>query len=152
MNNYGFEVNPSDIQIREFQFPADYEAVHNLWAHIEKGVRIGRSDSLREIEKKIQRDPDLFLVAEYQSRIVGTIIGGFDGRRGIIYHLAVANDARGQGIGSLLLNQVEDRLRSKGCLKSYLMVTPDNEEAMHYYEQRGWHYMDYVRPYGKDLL
>ena len=144
-------MNPTKVQIREFLFPADYERVHHLWASIKKGVRVGRSDSLREIEKKIQRDPDLFLVAEHQHQIVGTIIGGFDGRRGIIYHLAVAGELRGQGIGSLLLNSVEERLRLKGCLKSYLMVTPDNEEAMHYYEQRGWHHMDYVRLYGKDL-
>lgn len=145
------EVNPSDLHIREFRFPADFESVHNLWAHIEKGVRVGRSDSLAEIEKKVQRDPDLFLVAEYQGQIIGTIIGGFDGRRGIIYHLAVSSEARGQGVGSLLLQQVEERLRAKGCLKSYLMVTPDNEEAMRYYEQRGWHHMDYVRLYGKEL-
>jgi hypothetical protein len=31
------------------------------------------------------------------------------------------------------------------------MVTPDNEEAMRYYKQRGWHHMNYVRLYGKDL-
>jgi N-acetylglutamate synthase len=145
------EVNPVEVQIREFCFPEDYEQVRRLWESMEKGVRVGRSDTLNEIAKKLQRDPDLFLVAERDQQIVGTVIGGYDGRRGIIYHLAVASSLRGQGIGSLLLNEVETRLRSKGCLKSYLMVTPDNKEAMRYYEQRGWHHMDYVRLYGKDL-
>jgi len=55
------------------------------------------------------------------------------------------------GIGTELLNEVETRLRNKGCLKCYLMVTPENEPAMRYYEHHGWHHMDYVRLYGKDL-
>jgi ribosomal protein S18 acetylase RimI-like enzyme len=79
------------------------------------------------------------------------VIGGFDGRRGLLYHLAVAKEFRGQGIGTSLLNEVESRLRARGCFKCYLMVTPENDEAAQYYEQHGWHLMDYVRPYGKDL-
>jgi len=144
-------VNSQLATIREFHFPADYQQVHQLWESIEKGVRVGRSDTPFEIEKKIARDPDLFLVAEIADNIVGSVIGGFDGRRGLIYHLAIAREFRGHGIGTSLLNEVESRLRAKGCLKSYLMVMSDNEEAAHYYEQHGWHHMDYVRLYGKDL-
>ena len=139
------------IHIREFRFPEDYEHVHQLWEAMEKGVRVGRSDTLAEVEKKIARDPDLFLVAEHAEKIIGSVIGGFDGRRGLLYHLAVAKEFRGQGIGTSLLNEVESRLRAKGCLKCYLMVTPENDEAAQYYEHHGWHLMDYVRPYSKDL-
>lgn len=139
------------VQIREFRFPEDFEPVHQLWAAMEKGVRVGRSDTRAEIEKKITRDPDLFLVAEHAEKIIGTVIGGFDGRRGLLYHLAVAKEFRGQGIGTRLLEEVEHRLRAKGCLKCYLMVTPENDEAAQYYQRHGWHYMDYVRPFGKDL-
>jgi ribosomal protein S18 acetylase RimI-like enzyme len=145
-------VTSSEITIRVFRFPEDYDQARQLWEAMEKGVRFGRSDVPAEIEKKLARDPDLFLVAEKDHQIVGTVIGGFDGRRGLLYHLAVAGALRGQGIGSRLLAEVESRLRVKGCLKCYLMVTPDNDEAMRYYEQRGWHHMDYVLPYGKDLL
>ena len=144
-------MNPTDLQLREFCFPDDYASVRQLWESMEKGVQVGRSDTLEEIQKKLARDPDLFLVVEQDKKIIGTVLGGYDGRRGLIYHLAVATSHRGQGVGSLLLNEVESRLRVKGCLKCYLMVTPDNAEAMHYYEQHGWHSMDYVRPYGKDL-
>ena len=144
-------MNSRQAQVREFRYPKDYAAVCQLWESMDKGVRFGRSDTPDEIQKKLARDPDLFLVAELGRKIIGTVIGGFDGRRGILYHLAVDGSLRGQGIGSLLLNEIESRLRRKGCLKCYLMVTPDNEEAMHYYEQRGWHHMDYVRLYGKDL-
>jgi ribosomal protein S18 acetylase RimI-like enzyme len=144
-------VFPPSIQIREFQYPADYEPVCQLWKSIEKGVHIGRSDTLAEIEKKLARDPDLFLVAESDGKIIGSVIGGFDGRRGIIYHLAVAAPFRGAGIGSRLMDEVESRLRAKGCLKSYLLVTADNPEAESYYQRRGWKHMDDIRLYGKEL-
>ena len=144
-------MNSQSVLIREFRFPVDYQPVCQLWESIEKGVNVGRSDALHEIEKKVDRDPDLFLVAEKDQNIVGSVIGGFDGRRGLLYHLAVADSFRGQGIGSRLLDEVESRLRAKGCLKSYLMITLDNDEAAQYYERRGWHCMDYVRLYGKDL-
>lgn len=141
----------SSAQIREFRFPFDYKAVYRLWTNIEKGVRVGRSDTLTEIEKKIARDPDLFLVAEDAGTIVGSVIGGFDGRRGLIYHLAVAAAYREQGIGSCLMDEVESRLRAKGCLKCYLLVTNDNAEVEEYYQRRGWRHMDSIHLYGKEL-
>ncbi len=139
------------IEIREFLYPVDYLKAIQLWQSIEKGVSVGRSDAPDQIEKKLQRDPDLFLVAEADGEMIGTIIGGFDGRRGLIYHLAVAASFRGRGIGSRLMDEVEARLRAKGCIRCYLHVTVDNEEAVDYYEKRGWKRMDYVYTYGKDL-
>jgi ribosomal protein S18 acetylase RimI-like enzyme len=144
-------VIPSSIQIREFRFPTDYESVYKLWESIEKGVHVGRSDTLAEIQKKISRDPDLFLIAELEEKIIGSVIGGFDGRRGLIYHLAVAVSFRGMGIGSCLMDEVEARLRAKGCLKCYLLVTSDNTEVEDYYRQRGWQPMDSVHLFGKEL-
>lgn len=142
----------STIQIREFKFPADYQQVFELWTSIEKGVHVGRSDSPIEIEKKVSRDPDLFLVAESQNKIIGSVIGGYDGRRGLIYHLAVRTSFRGQGIGSLLMEEVESRLRIKGCIKCYLLVTDDNPEVENYYCHRGWQHMDSIHLFGKELL
>ena len=141
----------SSIRIREFCFPADYESVFALWGSMEKGVRTGRSDTPVEIEKKLTRDPDLFLVAEADGTIIGSVIGGYDGRRGLIYHLAVASVFRGQGIGSRLMDELESRLRAKGCLKCYLLVTDDNHEAELYYQHHGWQHMDYIHLYGKEL-
>ena len=131
-----------EVALREFRFPDDYDSVINFWEHIEKGVHLGASDAPDEIQKKIQRDPDLFLIAESGNEIVGTVIGGFDGRRGMIYHLAVAASFRGRGIGSRLMSEVEARLRAKGCIKSYLVVMRENVEAMRFYERIGWESMD----------
>jgi ribosomal protein S18 acetylase RimI-like enzyme len=143
---------PTSVQIREFRFPVDYDPVYRLWKNIERGVRLARSDTPTEIEKKLSRDPDLFLVAESNGEIIGSVIGGFDGRRGMIYHLAVASEFRAMGIGSRLMDEVESRLRAKGCLKSYLLVTTDNPEAEEYYKRHGWQAMGHrVHLMGKEL-
>ena len=60
------------MQIRELCFPDDYPEVKSLWASMEKGVNLGRSDASEEIQKKLARDPDLFLVAEEDEQIIGT--------------------------------------------------------------------------------
>ena len=141
------------MHIREFCFPDDYPQVKSLWASMDKGVRLGRSDTPEEIKKKIARDPDLFLVAvEEDGQIIGTVIGGYDGRRGLLYHLAVAASFRGRGIGSRLMDEIESRLRAKGCIRCYLMVLADNDEAIRYYEKNGWENMEHVLTYGKNLV
>ena len=134
-----------------FTFPADYERYTSCGRALKKACSVGRSDTLAEIEKKIARDPDLFLVAESDGSIIGSVIGGFDGRRGLIYHLAVAAAFRGRGIGSRLMDEVEARLRAKGCLKCYLLVTDDNTEVEDYYQRRGWQPMDSIHLFGKEL-
>jgi N-acetylglutamate synthase len=140
------------ITIRQFRFPEDYDAAAHLWKGIEKGIVFGRSDTRDEIAKKVARDPDLFLVAESDDGLIGTIIGGFDGRRGLIYHLAVAGGNREKGVGSQLLAEVEKRLQAKGCLKCYLMVLSDNVEAVQFYEHHGWQHMSNDLLFGKELL
>ena len=129
--------NPQ-VAIREFSFANDYDRTIVFWYGIEKGMNIGRSDTPEEIKKKLERDPELFLVAELEKEIIGTVIGAFDGRRGMIYHLAVHKDFRGQGIGAILLSEVEQRLQAKGCLKCLLHVLDDNTEAIQFYKNKGW--------------
>jgi ribosomal protein S18 acetylase RimI-like enzyme len=140
-----------DISLREFEFPADYPAARSLWENAGSGINVRRSDEPKEIQKKLLRDPDLFLVAETHGRLIGTIIGGYDGRRGLIYHLAVEAAFRQQGIGGLLMDEVERRLKAKGCIKCYLLVTVDNENAMRFYEKRQWERMDTIYTYSKEL-
>jgi ribosomal protein S18 acetylase RimI-like enzyme len=141
----------AQVKVREFRFPQDYAPVRSLWEHAGSGIQLRRSDEPEEIQKKLQRDPDLFLLAEADGRLIGTVIGGFDGRRGLIYHLAVEAAYRKQGIGNLLMDEVERRLKEKGCLKCYLLVTVENTDAMRFYEARHWEHMDTVLTYTKTL-
>lgn len=141
---------PREFILREFAFPDDYQAVYDLWARAGPGIHVRQSDEPEEIQKKLARDPDLFLVAELDGEILGTVLGGFDGRRGMMYHLAVEPAHRGSGIGRSLMQELERRLKAKGCIRYYLLVTRDNMEAIKFYENNGWQRMD-LYAYGKNL-
>jgi ribosomal protein S18 acetylase RimI-like enzyme len=126
------------VRIRPFDSERDYAAVYALWQASAPGVRVGQSDTPDEIARKLRRDPDLFLVAERGSQMIGAVLGGFDGRRGLVYHLAVAAEARGQGVGTALMTELEARLAAKGCRKYYLLVTPENLGVIAFYQRLGW--------------
>lgn len=143
-------MSEGELSIRQFRFPEDYQAVIELWANSGSGIHLRRSDQPEEIQKKLDRDPDLFLLGEYNGAIVAAVLGGFDGRRGMMYHLAVAAEHRSKGFARQIVAELESRLRAKGCIKYYLLVTKDNDGAIKFYETNGWGRMDlYV--YGKDL-
>ncbi len=114
----------------------DYPAVRDLWRGA--GLTIGPSDRPRELERTRRRDPELFLVAEWDGELVGAVLGRFDGRRGWINHLAVRETARHLGIGARLMAEVERRLARKGCAKVNLHVFPENDRVCGFYERIGY--------------
>ena len=130
------------MEIREFNLKLDYPSVRELWQQAGPGVQLSPSDEPLEIERKLERDPDLFLVLVERGEILGTVIGGYDGRRGIVYHLAVRPERRGEGLGRALMIEIEDRLRSKGCYKYYLLVRKELDQVLTFYESLGCELMD----------
>jgi ribosomal protein S18 acetylase RimI-like enzyme len=62
----------------------------------------------------------------------------------------VAPDLRKNGIGAALMDELERRLRAKGCIRAYLLVVKTNTEAAGFYDARGWDRME-VFTYAKDL-
>lgn len=129
----------------------DYDAVYALWRDAGPGVHLRPSDERPQVEKKLTRDADLFLVAELEGRIVGVIMGAWDGRRGWLHHLAVDPAYRGRGIATALLREVEARLKAKGCIKINLLVFRDNLAARRLYEHLGYQEMTPVIAMGKEL-
>ncbi len=131
-----------DNQIRVRPFSSkDYDSVIDLWRS--SGLTIKPSDSLPELEKLCALNANRFLIAESNDeagakRIVGAVIGGFDGRRGWIYHLAVLEGARRTGIGSLLIRQIEQCLRAEGAIKVNLLIEPENVNAAQFYKGLGY--------------
>jgi ribosomal protein S18 acetylase RimI-like enzyme len=128
--------------IRPFDLDRDYEAALRLWRTVGPGVNVSPSDSRDALALKLTRDPDLFLVADDEAgQLIGTVIGGFDGRRGLVYHLAVAAGHRGRGLGTALMAELERRLKAKGCYKYYLLITPDNPSVADFYRRLDWDFM-----------
>jgi ribosomal protein S18 acetylase RimI-like enzyme len=102
------------------------------------GLHISRSDTLESLTKQLERDADLFLVAEENKRIAGVVLGRWEGRRGWINRLAVAPDQQGKGTGSLLVTEVEKRLKAKGCEKVNLLIESDNSGVQEFYKRIGY--------------
>ncbi len=134
-------MKPDDqIRIRPFS-SGDYESIIDVWRSA--GLTIKASDSLSELEKLCAFNPNRFLVAESNGeekskRILGAVIGAFDGRRAWIYHLAVQPGARRQGVATLLMREIESRLRADGAIKVNLLVEPENVNAAHFYNALGY--------------
>lgn len=136
--------------LREYTMD-DYDAVYALWRDAGPGVSLRPSDERDEVAKKLTRDPDLFLVAEEGGKVVGVIMGAWDGRRGWLHHLAVAQEARGRGVATALITEVEGRLKAKGCLKVNLLVVADNVAARRLYARLGYDEMSRIVAMGKEL-
>jgi ribosomal protein S18 acetylase RimI-like enzyme len=70
--------------------------------------------------------------------LAATALGGWDGRRGWLYHVAVRPDRRRHGLGGRLVRIIEDRLRDRGCPKVNLIVWDDNAAAMNFWAASGY--------------
>ncbi len=115
----------------------DYAAIMSLWRDTE-GIGLRDSDSIAGLSAYLERNPGLSFVAEREKQIVGTIMAGHDGKRGYIQHLAVARDARRQGIGRRLTDLCLDALAAAGILKSHVHVYAHNLEGRRFWEKYGW--------------
>lgn len=124
-----------NVTIRSLKI-ADADQIFALWHEV--GLHPSRSDTVEALERMLERDPDLFLVAEEDGRIVGTVWGGFDGRRGWVYRLSVALTHRNQALGKYLMEKVEQRLQEKGCEKINLLVERDNLGVVNFYTGCGY--------------
>jgi len=125
----------SKVQIQEFQI-SDYDLVFELWQ--EAGLVIRPGDDLSGVRLKLLRDPDLFLLARSEGEIVGCIIGGWDGRRGWLYHLAVKPSRQRQGIATALLNEIEKRLVEKGAKRINAQIYQSNTKSLKFFNARGY--------------
>jgi ribosomal protein S18 acetylase RimI-like enzyme len=139
-----------DITIDEFTMD-DYAVVHVLWQHGDLWIR--PSDGPEATLLKLTRDPELFLVArDGQGRIVGTVMGGWDGRRAYVYHLAVAPERRRRGIADALMDELEERFRALGAVKAKLQILVENEESRAFFAHRGYLLESDCEPWGKELV
>src|SRR5687767_1448762 len=126
-----FHSHTLTMQIREFIWPDDFDAVTDLWQA--SGLHNPTIDGLDNLRDVCRRNPGLFLLAVEGARIVGSVIGTFDGRRGYIYHVVVHPDSRRKGYATLLLREVERRLWAMGVQKIRFMVSKSNESALAFY-------------------
>jgi ribosomal protein S18 acetylase RimI-like enzyme len=116
----------------------DYENVYRLWLST-PGMGLNATDDSRAgIERYLRRNPTTCFVAEESGAVVGAILAGHDGRRGFIYHTAVAISHRGRGIGKTLVDRAMSALEQEGIQKAALVVFSKNEAGNGFWEKLGF--------------
>ena len=123
-----------EIELRDFR-PADGEPLRAIWKAA--GFRsVGDDD--RSLAAFADRNPGLLVVATADAEVIGSALGGWDGRRGWIYHVAVAERYRRRGIATRLVRRVEQRLRVAGAPKLNAIVRDENRNAKAFWASLGY--------------
>jgi ribosomal protein S18 acetylase RimI-like enzyme len=136
------------MQIRPFRMD-DEAAVVALWEQC--GLTRPWNDPHKDVSRKLEMQPELFLVGEEDAAIVATIMAGYEGHRGWINYLAVAPAYRGRGFARALIGRVEEVLLGMGCPKISLLIRSSNPEVMAFYRHIGYAEDDVVT-FGKRLI
>jgi ribosomal protein S18 acetylase RimI-like enzyme len=129
------------FEIRPYK-PEDEQAVIELWFAC--NLVVPANNPQRDIARKLKVNPELFLVATLDGKIVGTCMAGYEGHRGWINYLAVSPDHRRQGIAARLMAAAEEQLKALGCPKINLQVRKTNTEVIKFYERIGYQIDDVV--------
>jgi len=115
---------------------ADTAALIALWD--EAGLTFTPSRAGTELAAVLERDSLVLVDVNEAGEVCGSVLGTFDGRRGWVTRLAVTPASRGQGIASVLLSELEQRLTGLGCTRVNLLVDLDNADVTGFYAARGY--------------
>ena len=137
-----------DYAIREAT-PRDFDAILNLWAAIDRHT--GLADRPEYLRAFHDFSPDLFLVAEAEGRIVGTVIGGWDGWRANIARLSTDETYRRQGVALALVREIERRLQAKGAKRIYALVDRRSPPATPFWEAAGYRPNENIIQYSRNV-
>ncbi|MEM8490219.1 MAG: GNAT family acetyltransferase [Pseudomonadota bacterium] len=93
------------------------------------------NDPNKDIDRKLNYQPELFFVAEVKDELIGTAMAGYDGHRGSVFYLAISPAYQGRSFGRLLMAHVEAALEELGCPKLNVMVRSSNGTALGFYDR-----------------
>lgn len=101
---------------------------------------------------------DMFLVAVENGEVIGYTVGevkkmgrvGDAKTAGHVLNIAVSEDHQGRGVGTMLMDEVELRLRGGGADVAYLEVRESNTGAQAVYRKRGYQYVRTAEAYYGD--
>ncbi len=114
-----------------------YDEVYALWDRC-SGVGLRSADERDQIAAYLARNPGLSFLAVDGPKVVGAVLGGHDGRRGYIHHLAVDDDYRRRGIGRRLVEKCQAALEEEGIQKCHLFIFHENEGGIAFWQGEGW--------------
>lgn len=139
----------SKMNIRRYQMN-DRTAVLDLWERCGLVDVVSRPVAEADIDRKLQVQPELFLVGTLGRELVATGMAGHDGHRGHLYYVAVSPSHQRRNFGRQMISHVEDLLRHRSCRRLTLYVSCDNLDVTGFYKRLGFNRNDVVSM-GKDI-
>jgi len=130
--------------------PDDYYEIADLWSRT-PGMGLSDADSEANIKRFLLRNRGLSFCYKNEDRIIATILCGHDGRRGYIYHVAVAPKYRGKGIGRELVEASLKQLKEVGIDKCHLFVFADNDTGNAFWQSIGWTKREDIFVYSRNI-
>jgi len=106
----------------------DIARVLALWQ--EAGATPKPTDTPGDLARLLVSPQAVLLLAEADGRVVGAVIGGWDGWRGNIYRLAVAPELRRRGIAGALVGEADRALAALGARRITALVERDHPWAV----------------------
>ncbi|WP_311407344.1 GNAT family N-acetyltransferase [Liquorilactobacillus uvarum] len=129
----------------------DYDQAYALWERT-PGMHLQSLDNSRAgIQRVIDQNPDLCFVAEKQNKIVATVLGATDGRKGYFYHVAVATEYQKKHIGSHLIAQVLAGFKVKKITKVGLFTVVNNSAGQEFWQHLGFKERPDIKYFDLDL-
>jgi len=129
---------------------SDYEQAVQLWQSL-PGIGLSSADEKDNICDFLHKNPGTCFVALNEGNLIGTILGGSDGRRGYIHHLAVQQSEQNKGIGKKLVDLCLIEFKRSGIQKCHIFVIPSNSEGIAFWKKGGWHLRDDILIMSKDI-
>ena len=123
------------MQIRPYQ-ASDLAQVLALWRAC--NLTIAVNDPRKDIERKLAVSPELFLLGEFEGRVVASVMAGYEGHRGWINYLVVAPSYRRKTYGRLMMAAAEQLLDELECPKINLQVRSANAAVVAFYASLGY--------------
>lgn len=140
-------MNSQNVFIRQFK-PEDYDRIISLWRSADLPVRPEGRDSHKKVNEQIRSGSTILLVAEWNGKIVGTVLGTHDGRKGWINRLAVDSAYRRKHIANRLVSEVENWFEENGLEVFACVIESENTISMELFKKLGYEEWD-VRYFSK---
>lgn len=108
---------------------SDYDAMIALFQVCGMNPKTKGRDSRRSFSEQLRRNADSYLGAFDGKRLVGTVLGTHDTRKGWINRLAVDPEYRRRAIAARLVRRCEQILRREGLEMYAALIEPENEAS-----------------------
>lgn len=105
----------------------DYDNLISFW---KENYFVGEMDEIERFKLFLKKNPRLSLLMEDKGKIVGTVLGSFDGRRGYLQKVVTDKKYRKKGIAKKLVEEAIGRLRKLGAL--YIPINCEDEISNFY--------------------